>query len=213
MPTADSSRLRIAPDRNRDRFAGLTFKVGAPSEVSLATDLARLVYQRDLNRSPEEGLDPKAHHLVCLNDSHQVIAAARVLGEEHRPFEIERAMDLRSLLGPDRLPAVIGRLCIHPDHRSPRESSLLLVGLLALSCMFAVKHRITDYFLYTYPALIPLYRKANFRRLGITLSHTHWGQVEIMHLDLVGPVSRSLTERTFSLSDSVTDQERSHFIL
>jgi predicted GNAT family N-acyltransferase len=185
MRNGRPSDITDPPGGADDPSVGFTFKVALPAEVPAAVALGKLVYERDLHRAPEEALDEEAHHLIVLNAASDVIAAVRILGPDQRPFELEEYTDLRSFLGPRRTPAVIGRLCIDPSHRSPRTSVSILMGILKLSLMFARKQSITDYFLYTYPNLVPFYRKAFFKTLNVTLNHPYWGCVELMRLDLV----------------------------
>jgi len=57
--------------------------------------------------------------------------------------------------------------------------------MLKLAYDFARKRGITDFVMYTYPRLQSIYRSAFFRRVDMTFKHPSWGEVCVMHLDLL----------------------------
>jgi predicted GNAT family N-acyltransferase len=138
-----------------------------------------------------DGLDDRAHHLVAYTSEHAVIAAVRIVGPEQRPFDFERFFDLRPILGPERRPALIGRLVVRRDHRRVRSGHFVLVGLLKLSVHFALKNGITDLMLYTYENLIAFYKSAGFEPLSGTFDHPDWGEVSLMRLNVTDLARRS----------------------
>jgi predicted GNAT family N-acyltransferase len=166
------------------RFGGLTFKL-ADTELQAASQLLQAVYAKAWGHVPNDGLDERAYHLVATDSAGEVVAAVRLLGPDQRPFDLERHVRLSDFIGPDRLPAQIGRLCIRDDYRTIRRSALVQMGMLKLTYDFANKRRYTDLVMYTYPQLVNFYRGSFFELVGREFEHEHWGTVIVMHLDLL----------------------------
>lgn len=165
--------------------ATISFRVATQSDLDAALALRRKVYHQELGRIPDDEQDATGHHLIALDDGSEVVAGLRLLGAGLRPFDFEHVLDLSSLVGVGRNPAMIGRLFIREDWRSARRSPYLLAGLLDLAIRFATAHSITDYYLYTFAHLLHFYRRAHFSSLGLTIYHPHWRLLYLMHMDTV----------------------------
>lgn len=165
-------------------FEGLTFKVAAPDERVAAYRLREEVYLQDLGHIPMDRFDADAFHLIAYATNQDVVAVLRIVGPHQRPFDFEEHVNLNDLIGPNRNPALIGRLAVRRDFRIVSRSTFVHVGLLKLSVALSVSHGITDFFLYTYPNLIDFYRSALFELTSVTFPHSDWGQVHLMHADL-----------------------------
>src|SRR6185295_13253889 len=109
--------------------------------------------------------------IACVATSDEVVATFRLVGPHQRPFDLEQFVDLDGLIGPDRTPALVGRLCIRDDYRIVRKDTFLQIGMLKLAYLFALKRGITDLVMYTYPKLCNFYRRALFNQLGRSFRH------------------------------------------
>ena len=157
-------------------------------------------------KSLPEDFDAWAHQLIATDATGQVIAAFRIVPPEIRPFDLEYYISLSPILGDDRAPGEIGRLCVAHENRQIRSNPFIHIGLLKLACDFAAKLNLTDLVLTALPKLRAFYRVGFFRETGVTFEHKTWGEVHVMHLDLVslphycrhaeGPVARLLLDRT-----------------
>lgn len=176
-------------------FEGLTFKVADATERRLALELRRAVYEDEFGHAPDQLLDERAHHLVACSEDGEVVAALRILGPEHRPFDIESCVDLSALLPGPRSLALVGGLCVRHDFRGVSRASFLPMGMFKLAYEFARKNRITDFLTYVYPNLHDFYRGAFFEPLVPTLEHPSWGTVCLMHLDLESLETRHARSR------------------
>lgn len=193
-------------------FEGLTFKVAEAEERVAALELCRQVYQADLGHVPVDGRDESAYHLVAIDSAGEIVAGFRVVGPETRPFDFEKSLDLDSILGPDRLPALIGRLTIRREHRGVRKAAFLQIGLLKLAHTFAVRRGITDFFLYTYPNLINFYRGSFFDLLDVTFDHPDWGAVHLMRMNVTELPHRCAGSRT-SLAKLLLNGDMPNFVV
>lgn len=144
--------------------------------------MQRTVYQEDIGHIPSDGLDEIATHLVTLDRSGRIVAAARVLGPELRPFDIEKEVDLSQIVGLKGSPALVGRLCVRREHRALPNGQLINFGMLKLAFALARKRSFSHYILYTYDNLLTFYRGAMFQPVGV-FRHPYWGQVHLMLLD------------------------------
>lgn len=195
---------------DRRLFEGLTFKVAAGEECRSALELRDEVYTSDLGHVPIDGRDDAATHLVAVDADRRVVAAFRVV--EERPFDFERFVSIDDLIGDGRNPALIGRLCVRPEHRSVRRSSFLLMGMLKLAHAYAERRSISDFFLYTYPNLIKFYRGAFFDLLGVTVPHPDWGEVHLMRMDVLALERRCATSRS-AVARLLLDREMPNFVV
>jgi hypothetical protein len=176
-------------------FDGLAFRVAAGEERTRALELQHQVYAEDLGHVPEDSFDARAHFLVACADNGGVVAVFRLVGPEQRPFDLEAFVNVKEILAPGRIPALVGRLCIRRDHRNISKHMFLQIGLFKLAYAFAEKRGITDLLLYTYPKLIAFYRGALFNLVNRTFEHPDWGTVHLMHLDLLGLEARCAQSR------------------
>lgn len=152
--------------------------------------LREQIYTAGFGRNPDDGFDEVASHLAAYNLNGEMVAAFRVLGPAVRPFEFEQLHPLDSMVDHGRSPAMIGKLCVHPEYRSVANSTFILHGLLDLAIEFAATRAITDYYIYALPHLVQLYRRASFEELGICTDHVHWGKVSLMRMDVASRVYR-----------------------
>jgi predicted GNAT family N-acyltransferase len=193
-------------------FDGFTFKVASAPEAERAIALRREVFLETFGRMPEDDLDATAHHLVAVNAAGEVVAAFRLLGPEHRPFDVEAMMDFGTVVPSTRTPALIGRLAARKDHRGIGQTMFLQMGLMKLGYEFAAKHGITDYVLYTYPHLTSFYRAMFFEPIGEPIDHPAWGDLRLMRLDVVGLPPRLAGSRS-SLARLLLARDLSNFIV
>ncbi|MFI5398729.1 MAG: GNAT family N-acyltransferase [Candidatus Binatia bacterium] len=185
-------------------FDGLTFKVADPQETLRALDLRRQLYTEELGHHGIDEFDQFAHQLVARGADGEIVAALRIVGPDHRPFDLECLVPLSDFLTPDRLPAEIARFCVRRDSRRVQKDHLIHIGMLKLTVAFARKHRLTDFVTLGLPHLLNLYRVAFFRPLRTSCEHPIWGTVVPMRLDLLEleawclgsdePLARLLTE-------------------
>lgn len=163
---------------------GLTFKVADPAEIGAARALQREVFTKHYGQLPVDAADLRAHHFVIYDSERNLVGTFRIVGPEQRPFDLEKTVDLSSVLKPRRAPGLIGRLCIRRDLPTPQEYMMIPAGVLKLAYDFSRKHGITDLLTYTYPRLLTFYRRAFFREFD-TVDHEVWGLMHVMHLDLI----------------------------
>ncbi len=172
----------------------MTFTVAEGDERNAAVALLNETYRRDRGHTPS--IEPGACFLIA-RDAHGTVAATfRFLGPETRPFDFEPLADVSGLRELDRRPALIGRLCVRPDHRMVRSGAFVHVGLLKLTLAYARKRAVTDLFLYTFDHLLALYRTAFFRSLGVGFVHPTWGPQNLMHLDVDGLEARCVASQS-----------------
>lgn len=176
-------------------FEGLVFKEAVGPERERALELQNQVYIDDLGLVPTDPFDADAHFLIARTDAGDVVAVFRLVGPEQRPFDFEALVTLAEIIAPDRTPALVGRLCVRRDHRNVSKHMFMQIGMFKLAYAFAEKHGITDLFLYTYPNLIAFYRGGLFELVDRTFKHPDWGEVHLMHLDLVGLEARCAGSR------------------
>jgi predicted GNAT family N-acyltransferase len=196
----------LKPPSSTGLLGGITFQVAAGSDRSRVLEFRRRVYATDWPNVPVDEvidkLDASAHQLMAIDASGEVIAAFRIVPPESRPFDLEYYISLSPILGSDRAPAEIGRLCVAHDNRQVRSNPFMHIGLLKLAYDFSARLQLTDLVLTALPKLRAFYRVGFFREIGVTFTHNTWGKVHVMHLDLVslpnycrqteGPVARLL---------------------
>jgi len=167
-----------------DLVKGLTFKVADPAEIEAARALQRQTFIEHHGRLPVDSAETGAHQFVIYDSKGDLVGTFRIVGPEQRPFDLEKTVDLSTVLKPGRSPGLIGRLCIRRDLPTAGEYMMIPAGVLKLAYQFSRKHGITDLLLYTYPKLLNFYRRAFFREFD-TVDHDVWGVMHVMHLDLV----------------------------
>jgi len=164
----------------------LSFKVANSDEREQALALQREVYAGDVGHVPSDAFDESAHYLVAVDSTREVIGMFRMVGPEHRPFDLERFVDLSAHIAPERQVALIGRLCIREDHRDVSRSFNVPIGLFQLALRFSGQHGFTDLIMYTFPHLLNFYRTAYFQCLNLSFAHPGYGcEMHVMRLDLV----------------------------
>ena len=187
-------------------FEGLTFRMATEAELPTVLDLRQSVYSEDLGHVPVDCLDDRSHHLVATDGIGRVVAAARIVGPDLRPFDFEAQIDLSRYIGPDRIPALLGRLCVRRDYRSVSYGTFVHIGLLKLALMFAQQHGVTDFFLYAFDYLVNFYRGALFYPLNVRIQIEPAGSMHLMHLDIPALLRSSAQSRPRLLSLLLDDQ-------
>lgn len=164
---------------------GIVFGLANTSQRYHALRLRHLIYAKELDHAPEDGLDDHAQHLIASDSTGQIVATFRLLGPHLRPFDFETAYDLSSIVSEGRRPATLGRLCVHPTHRGIHQSLFIHDGLLKLALDLASRDDLTDFFLYTFTHLLKFYGWVGFRRTGASFIHPGYSRLmHILHLDL-----------------------------
>lgn len=146
----------------------LIFKVADHDEKARAIRFQEEVYKEELGHAPDDSRWPAAHYLIALDADQSLLATARLVGPDQRPFEIERYVDLSSLFPANCAVALAGRLCVHPAHRRVPRSMFILTGLLKLTYAFATNQAWTDLIIYPRTELVEFYRGALFEESGLT---------------------------------------------
>jgi N-acyl-L-homoserine lactone synthetase len=166
-------------------FQGLTFKLANALECTEALALRARVYREELGHSGIDRFDEVAAHLIAKDASGRVISALRLVGSEHRPFDLESLADIDPLIGPGRRPAEISRFCTDRDSRQVHRHQLIPLGMLKLTYLYAVQRQLTDLFTLGLPHLANLYRAASFVASEASFDHPTWGKTYLMRLDLL----------------------------
>jgi predicted GNAT family N-acyltransferase len=166
-------------------FQSLIFKRARGDWELAARDLFRQVYSDDIKYVPADAFDDKAAYLIALTRDDELVASLRFLGPELRPFEIEDHCDLSKILGPNRVPALIGRLAVKREHRKVPGSIVIHFGLLKLAIAYGARFGVTDLFLYTLSHLVRFYEAAFFNTVGVTFTYEALREtMHIMRLDI-----------------------------
>jgi predicted GNAT family N-acyltransferase len=163
----------------------ILFKVATSSERTEAIRLQGEIYREELGYAPDDSESPVGHYLIALDEQGTLLATARLVGPEQRPFEIEKYVDLDSLLPGAGAIALAGRLCVHPDHRKLPGSMFILAGLLKHTYEFASTQGWTDLVIYPRTELVEFYRGALFEESGVTFVDPDFGlEMHVMRLEL-----------------------------
>lgn len=171
--------------RTERYLQGLTFKVADEIQRVRALELRSKIYAEELGDPGLDESDTLASHLIAVDDeSDEIVAALRLIGPDHRPFDIEQFVALSKFLPPERRPAEASRFWVEREHRAVHRRQLVHLGMLKLLYEYAVRHDITDLILLGLPDLIKLYRAAFFVTLGVEFVHPIWGATQVMHFDL-----------------------------
>lgn len=138
------------------------------------------IYQRDLGAVPTGQPTTSETYFVVRAPSGLIVASCRLLGPSARPFDFEAKVSLADLKPPLPTPALVGRLCVHPDFRNASSSLSIHHSLLAKMVNYARSEAISDLVLYTYDHLRNFYRIGGFADTMITFDHPFWGLVRLM---------------------------------
>jgi len=164
---------------------GLTFRVADDNQKVRALELRSHIYAEELGDPGLDDSDTLASHLIAVDDgSSEIVAALRLIGPDHRPFDIEQFVDLSKLLAPERRPAEASRFWVHRGHRAVHRRQLVHLGMLKLLYEYAVQHNITDLIMLGLPDLIKLYRAAFFVAFDVAFVHPIWGSTQVMRFDI-----------------------------
>lgn len=197
-------------------FAGLIFKVADAHEREQVLSMRLAVYSVEWPDTPTnqvvDKLDEASYHLIALAErDYSIIAAARIVPAQHRPFDLEYYVPLTSILPSDRSPAEIGRFCIRRDNRRV-QLPFVSLGLLKLALGVASREGITDFVLTALPGLRSLYRKAYFSFVGVAFEHPTWGHVDVMRLDIAS-LLQHLRDSDQPTPRLLLEPDPKHFIL
>ena len=171
----DSAELTVTS--SPEAFAG---EVASGDAVSEALAFFADIYQRDLGAVPTEESCSGAVYLLVRSPRGGVVASCRLLGPAARPFDFEDAICLASLEPPPTSPALVGRLCVHPDFRNASLSIPIHRSLATTMIEYAKSNGVTDLLLYTYDNLVNFYRLGGFDDTRIMFHHRYWGDVRLM---------------------------------
>ena len=170
--------------REASLFEGLTLRVATPNERGEVLHFRSAIYRQELGAPGIDRFDDLAHHLIACDSTGQIIATLRIVGPEHRPFDLEQLFDLTTILEAGRIPAEISRFCIAKEHRHIHRSQMVHVGMLKLVHEFSTRNHLTDLFTLGLPHLKNLYRIGFFSTVGDPCDHPIWGRTELMRLDI-----------------------------
>lgn len=136
-----------------------------------------------------EGLDEFDQHAVQLVGCHngEIVAAARFVDPERRPFGLEQYFDLSAHLDPTARVGELSRYCLHEDWRDIMRGTLLHFGMLKLALAYARARAIDSIVGSVQPRFRSLYRRVYFKPIGPTFHHPTFGHTTIMLLSL-GPI-------------------------
>ncbi len=169
----------------RNVLEGFVFKLANDAERRAAIAMRTPIYAAEFGSDGIDEFDDVAYHVVGLTAG-AVVAAVRILGPEHRPFDLESLFNLSDVLPPKRVPAEISRFCVDPAHRQLHRHHMLHFGMLKAIYDLATKLNITDIVTLGLPSLKNLYRIGYFREMGAPCVHPGWGLLlHPMRLDLV----------------------------
>ena len=176
----DSAELTVTTSPRA--FVG---EVACGDAISEALTFLADVYRRDLGAVPTE--EPCSDEVYMLVRGHRgaVVASCRLLGPAARPFDFEDAVCLAKLEPPPTSPALVGRLCVHPDFRNASLSLPIHRSLAITMIEYAQSSGVTDLLLYTYANLVNFYRMGGFSDTHITFHHRFWGDVRLMRRRIV----------------------------
>lgn len=180
--------MTTSRDAEKPVLVGYRFQVARGAERERALAFQSEIYARELPHVP--GDEAGAILLVATDADGAIVASFRLLPPEVRPFDFESLVDVSDLLAPSTRAALVGRLCVRPDHREIRRGMFLHTSLLKLTQLYLVAHGITDLFLYTFDHLLSFYRVAFFRNLERPFVHPEWGRIHLMHLDVAALAAR-----------------------
>ena len=145
-------------------FRNLTFKLASGPERTEAIRLRKELYQEELGYHGSDEFDDDAHQLIAVDEDGQIVGAIRILDPLQRPFEIERFVNIESILGDNRTPGQIGGFWIRTADRRVQGGAFLPLGMLKVAFMFARKRGITDFVMRTHVgALQRFYERGLFR--------------------------------------------------
>jgi N-acyl-L-homoserine lactone synthetase len=167
-------------------FQALTFKVADHDQVQRALQLRSEIYAQELGDPGLDHFDHVASHLVAVDGrSGDIAAALRLVGPNHRPFDIEKFVPLTTLLPSDRRPSEASRFWVRREYRAVHRGQIVHLGMLKLLYEYAKQNGITDVIMLGLPTLTKLYRAAFFMPLDISLNHPTWGSTQVMRFDIM----------------------------
>ncbi len=168
-------------------FSDIRFKLASGSERDQAIMMRGEIYEKELGHHGVDDFDTTAYQLIAMDKNGEILAATRILDPNCRPFEIEKFVALDTIAGPNRVITQIGGLWIRSAERRIQSRALLPLGMLKLAFLFARRRGITDFVMRTHiTALRRFYERGFFREVKhLAFTHPIWGQVYVMHLDLL----------------------------
>jgi predicted GNAT family N-acyltransferase len=149
-----------------------------------ALEFRRRVYEKEQGTAGLDSFDEKAVHLVARDCGNAIVASARIVLPEQRPFALEAYFDLERHLPSGYCPSEIGRYCVREDWREVRRGTFLHLGMLKLSLAYARMHDIQGFVCSVQPHLQSFYQRIHFTQIGLTFNHSDYGHTTVMWLDL-----------------------------
>jgi predicted GNAT family N-acyltransferase len=159
-----------------------TLGVARGSQRAAALRFRQQIFLREQGVDGTDRFDDVATHLVALNDG-EIIAAARLIGPEERPFGFEEYFNLSEYFPNDRV-AEVSRYCVREDWRDVSRGITLHYGMLKLVVACAKIERVAILIGSVQPHIRPLYDRVYFRTLGRAFQHQVYGHTTIMWLDV-----------------------------
>lgn len=156
------------------------------ADASIRPEVLRFrkaVFEREQGISGLDDFDAEAVHLVAC-DERGIIATARIVSPEQRPFAMEQHFDLSAHFSSHTKVAEIGRYCVEGHWRSMPQAMFLHLGMLKLSLLYARSQTIESFVCSVQPHLYAFYRRTHFRQVGTSFAHPIFGHTTVMWLDL-----------------------------
>lgn len=174
-----------------DRLSGVSLMVARGNLRTSALDFRSSVFDKEQGTEGLDEFDQHAAQLVACEEG-QIVAAARFVDPEQRPFGLERYFDLCAHVGQRERIGELSRYCLREDWREITRGTFLHLGMLKLALEYSRSHRVTSIVGSVQPRFRPLYRRVHFRPIGQTFQHPVFGDTTIMLLDLANMWSDKL---------------------
>jgi hypothetical protein len=197
------SEVELPVRRAHPSAPDLTLAVARDLLRSSALEFRGRLFEKEQGTEGIDEFDEHAVQLVACSNG-QIVAAARFVAPEQRPFELERHFDLSMHAGRHRRIGELSRYCLHEEWRGVMRGTLLHFGMLKLALEYARVHRIDSIVGSVQPQFHSLYRRVYFEPIGPTFFHPIFGHTTIMLLRL-DRVWSGFTDRTHPLSKLLED--------
>lgn len=164
-----------------------TVALGDAGDREAALAVRRDVYRADLRAElPLAGddVDARAHLCVVRTPDGSPVASLRIVAPEDRPFDIERHVELRSVLPADARPAEMSRFAVVPEQRA--MGSGVHLAAFAFAFELAARQRWSHFVLMALDDTLAMWRWLQFEPTGLRFCHPgfHDRIAEVMALDL-----------------------------
>jgi N-acyl-L-homoserine lactone synthetase len=162
---------------------GLTLMVAREGLRSTALDFRRRIFEKEQGTDGLDDFDEHAVQLVACVDG-LIVAAARFIDPEQRPFGLERYFDLSAHVAHEEWVGELSRYCLREDWRDIRRGTLVHFGMFKLVLEYARERGISSVVCSMQPRFQALYRRMYFRAIGPTFYHPVFGHTMVMMLGL-----------------------------